>query len=175
MGYNLAKHKMKRIASLIAAILLFSGLCLAQTMVTYDGLQLSDFENEISQTQTVRGGSFTRGSGFVIRPELYRGFYGSFGYQFNPYIQSFVSVGYGDGLAFAVGARAYTNDNNWAGMFDLRCSLTNFNVLGVSLVGGASYKDLDFGFGGTLYTSGGKYAIVPVISIGWNIRCYPHR
>jgi hypothetical protein len=168
---------MKKLGLIITAILLLNGMLFAQTSVTYNGLGLADNGNQTTTIVSNRSGrgTFTRGSGFVIRPELYRGFYGSFGYQFNPYIQSFISIGYGDGLSGAIGARAYTNDNNWAGMFDLRCSLTNFNVFGVSLVGGASYKDLDFGFGGTLYTSGGKYAVVPVISIGWNIRCYPHR
>ena len=119
--------------------------------------------------------TFSRGKGFVIRPELYRGLFASFGYQINPYLQTFLSVGYGDGLESAIGLRAYTSDANWAAMFDLRFSLTNFVLPGLSLVGGASYKDLDFGGGLKYYTDGYYYLIMPVISVGWNIRCYEHK
>ena len=119
--------------------------------------------------------SFSRGQGFVIRPELYRGLFASFGYQINPYVQTFLSVGYGDGVESALGVRAYTGDANWVAMFDLRFSLTNFVLPGVSLVAGASYKDLDFGAGLKYYTDGYYYLIMPVISVGWNIRCYEHR
>ncbi|MBR1849836.1 MAG: hypothetical protein IJ789_00520 [Bacteroidales bacterium] len=114
--------------------------------------------------------SFTRGQGFVIRPELYRGFFASFGYQINTYVQTFLSVGYGDGLESALGVRSYTGDANWVAMFDLRFSLTNFVLPGVSLVAGASYKDLDFGAGLKYYTDGYYYLIMPVVSVGWNIR-----
>lgn len=119
--------------------------------------------------------SFSRGKGFVIRPEIHRGLYASFGYQFSPYLQSFLAVGYGDGLEGALGLRAYTGDAKWAAMFDLRFGLTNFVLPGVSLVAGASYKDFDFGGGLKYYTDGYQYVIMPVISIGWNIRLYEHR
>ncbi len=119
--------------------------------------------------------SFTRGHGFVIRPELYRGLFASLGYQINPYVQTFLSVGYGDGLESALGVRTYTGDANWVAMFDLRFSLTNFVLPGVSLVAGASYKDLDFGAGLKYYTDGYYYLVMPVLSVGWNIRCYDHR
>lgn len=119
--------------------------------------------------------SFTRGQGFVIRPELYRGLYASLGYQINPYVQTFVSFGYGEGLEGALGVRAYTGDANWVAMFDLRASVTNFEIPGVSLVAGASFKDLDFGAGIKYYSDGYYYLIVPILSIGWNIRCYEHR
>ena len=119
--------------------------------------------------------SYTRGSGFYVRPELYRGLFVTLGYQFNPYVQSIVSVGYGDGITGSIGARAYTNDGNWAAMFDLRLSTINFSIHGISLVAGAAYKDLDFGVGGSFYTDGYYYLIVPVITVGWNIRCYQHR
>ena len=121
------------------------------------------------------GNLFSRGKGFVIRPELYRGFFASLGYQINPYVQTFMSVGFGDGLEGALGVRAYTGDANWVAMFDLRISLTNFVLPGVSLVAGASYKDLDFGCGLKYYTDGEYYLIMPVFSVGWNIRCYEHR
>ena len=41
-------------------------------------------------------GGFTRGSGFVIRPELYSGLFATLGYQINPYVQ--LSGGFGFGL-----------------------------------------------------------------------------
>ena len=119
--------------------------------------------------------SFTRDQGFVIRPELYRGLFVNFGYQINPYIQTFACFGYGDGIEGGIGARVYTGDADWVAMFDLRFSLTDFSYPGGALVAGASYKDLDFGAGAKYYTDGYYYVIVPVLTVGWNIRCYEHR
>jgi len=119
--------------------------------------------------------SFTRGEGFVIRPELYRGIFANFGYQINPYVQVYLGLGYSDGLDGALGLRAYTGDANWVAMFDLRFSVTDFALPGVALVAGASYKDLDFGAGLKYYTDGYYYLYVPVLTVGWNIRCYDHR
>ena len=133
------------------------------------------YSNGSVQTFNAEDGSkeatpFSRKKGFVIRPEIYRGFYASFGYQFNPYLQTFLGIGYGDGFESTLGIRAYTGDAKWAAMFDLRLGLTNFVLPGVSLVAGASYKNFDFGGGLKYYTDGYQYLIVPVISIGWNIR-----
>jgi hypothetical protein len=168
---------MRKIALLIAALLLLSGTYYGQTMIKYDGLKLSDYESQ--QCSQINSDSYTRGKGFVIRPELYRGFFCSFGYQFNPYVQSYLSAGYGDGLTAAVGARVYTNKNKWTGMIDTRFCLADFDNYGISVVGGASYKDLDFGLGFTFYFDpyfgGCATAFVFAASIGWNIRCYPHR
>ena len=119
--------------------------------------------------------SFSRGKGFVIRPELYRGLFVNFGYQINPYIQTFACFGYGDGVESGLGLRAYTGDADWVAMFDLRFSLTDFSFPGTSLVAGASYKDLDFGAGVKCYTDGYYYLLVSVLTVGWNIRCYEHR
>ncbi len=135
----------------------------------------SDGQDSYSYMGKSSSGYFTRGQGFVIRPELYRGLFASIGYQINPYVQTFLSVGYGDGLEGAFGVRAYTGDADWVAMFDLRFSMTEFVLPGASLVAGASYKDLDFGAGLKTYSDGYYYLIVPVLSVGWNIRCYDHR
>lgn len=176
---------MKKCIIVVATILL-SGSMFAQSALLSNPTDCFGFSSEsvvsqppaFSQSTSFSSkgySSYTRGSGFYVRPELYRGFFVTLGYQFNPYVQSLVSVGYGDGITGSIGARAYTNDGNWAAMFDLRLSTINFSVHGVSLVAGAAYKDLDFGVGGSFYTDGYNYLILPVFTIGWNIRCYEHR
>lgn len=123
---------------------------------------------------------FTRGSGFVIRPELYSGINATLGYQINPYIQISGGLGFGidGGFVTSFGARAYTSDNNWAGMFDYHIGIVNFsgwNLVRHTIVGGASYKDFDFG-AGLLYISDGYSSGIGLsITLGYNIRCYEHR
>lgn len=179
---------MKKQVIIIAAAMLFAVHGKAQTnssellaenieLTTAAYTAFDGFGGSGAYSLMPRGGynSFTRGQGFVIRPEFYRGLFASLGYQINPYVQTFLSFGYGDGLESALGVRAYTGDANWVAMFDLRFSLTNLSIPGMSLVAGASYKDFDFGAGLKYYTDGRYYLIMPVISLGWNIRCYDHR
>lgn len=68
------------------------------------------------------GNGYTRGSGFVIRPELYSGLFATFGYQANPYVQLSGGFGFGldayGGFVTSLGLRTYTSDANWAAMFD---------------------------------------------------------
>lgn len=169
----------KSIIILVAMLLggnLFAQFALLSRPTDGYELGLTD-KTDITKTssQSIGYSSYTRGTGFYVRPELYRGLFVTLGYQFNPYVQSLLSIGYGDGLTGSIGARAYTNEGNWAAMFDLRLSSINFSIHGVSLVAGAAYKDLDFGLGGSFYTDGYYYLIVPVLTVGWNIRCYDHR
>lgn len=178
---------MKKTVILIALAMMAGVHCFAQ-MSAFDnsakeeksslislskGVLNADHSNE--HTNLSSYGSFTRGDGFVIRPELYRGIFANFGYQINPYVQVYLGLGYSDGLDGALGLRAYTGDANWVAMFDLRFSVTDFALPGVALVAGASYKDLDFGAGLKYYTDGYYYLYVPVLTVGWNIRCYNHR
>ena len=172
---------MKKNIIILAAMLLGGNMFAQSALLSRltDGFESGlTYQSSLSNNSVTysRGySSYTRGTGFYIRPELYRGLYVTLGYQFNPYVQSLVSIGYGDGLTGSIGARAYTNDGNWAAMFDMRLSSINFSIHGVSFVAGAAYKDLDFGVGGSFYTDGYYYLIVPVITVGWNIRCYDHR
>ena len=184
---------MKKTGLIIVAILLLNGMLFAQTSLTYgDAIKLgvptedTRLESvslyEEQKSMNVQHGnyrsSYTRGSGFVIRPEFYRGLYLSLGYQINPFVQPFLSIGAGgDGLASSAGARIYTNEGNWAGMIDVRADYNiDYELYGASLVGGASYKDLDFGTGLSYLTNGGKKNyLLWVLSVGWNIRCYKHR
>ena len=174
--------KMRRTIILLIGIVAICNCSFAQTSVRNDynfvvdkGISIQS-ESETSQLFAGKSNhSFTRGDGFVIRPELYRGIFANFGYQINPYVQVYVGLGYSDGLDGALGLRAYTGDANWVAMFDLRFSVTNFALPGVALVAGASYKDLDFGAGLKYYTDGYYYLYVPVLTVGWNIRCYDHR
>ena len=131
-----------------------------------------------SYRSSYRGSGFTRGSGFFLRPELDREVALRLGYQFNPYFQTYGGVGYDvflKDVGFSAGVRAYTNDNKWAAMFDLRLDALISTVFSASLVAGAAYKDFDFGVGGTYYTDGSYYLIAPMLVVGYNIRCYSHR
>ena len=184
---------MKKIGFIVAAILFLNGMLFAQTSLTFGdeiklgipvgntkfgNVSLYDGQQSLNVQQVKYPSSYTRGSGFVIRPELYRGIYLSIGYQINPFVQPFLSIGAGgDGLASAAGARIYTNEGIWAGMIDVRADYNiDYELYGASLVGGASYKDLDFGTGLRYLTNGGKKNyLLWVLCVGWNIRCYKHR
>lgn len=126
--------------------------------------------------------SFSRGNGFVIRPELYSGLFATFGYQINPYVQ--LSGGFGFGLdsyggsITSLGVRTYTSDANWAAMFDYHIgfvSIQGLNLTRHTIIGGASYKDFDFGAGLMYITDGYDSGIGLSITLGYNIRCYKHR
>ena len=135
-------------------------------------------------------GSFTRCQGFFVRPSLYGGAFVDAGYQFNPYIQA--SVGGGVSLivrkfsqiaidpAYVAhgGIRVYTSKNRWAGMIDYHAGYSNLlgnDYLRQTLVGGASFDNLDFG--GGLYlmnNTNGGYAYGYLVTVGWNFRFCKH-
>ncbi len=133
---------------------------------------------------------FSRSYGFVVRPELYRGFYASVGYQFNPWVQVFGSAGYGDGITGTAGVRFYFTNSPFTGFADVRLGATElvtqteyptytittrFWVSCASVVAGGALKDFDLGGGITAYSDGLYYLFMPTITLGWNIRCYPHK
>lgn len=137
--------------------------------------------SQIENKSELYKSEFTRGSGFVIRPELYSGLNATLGYQINPYVQLSGGFGFGlldGGFLTSFGVRTYTSDNDWAGMFDYHIGLVNYygwNLVRHTIVGGASYKDFDFG-AGLLYISDGYDSGIGLsITIGYNIRCYKHR
>ena len=134
--------------------------------------------------------TYTRGKGFFARPDIYGGFFANVGYQNNPYFQ----VSLGPGLLFIInntgtdidlsgmvhgGIRAYTSTNKWTGLIDYHAGILQYQGYQVwrhSLVGGASYKDLDFG-GGLQVMFGPNGQIIgygPLITAGWNFRFYKH-
>ena len=135
---------------------------------------------------------YTRGRGFFVRPDLYGGFFANVGYQISPYVQ--VSVGPGAlflinntgnnvsvDLAGTVhgGVRVYTGKNPWTGFVDYHVGAFRYNrdpVWRHSLVGGASYKDLDFGAGMQVNFGPNSQVIGygPVITVGYNFRFYKH-
>ena len=136
---------------------------------------------------------YTRGRGFFVRPELYGGLFVNVGYQISPYVQ--VSVGPGgtlfinqSGSNVSVdftgmihgGVRVYTNGNNpWSALIDYHVGAYRYNsdpVWRHSLVGGASYKDLDFGAGMQINFGPNSKVIGygPVITVGYNCSFYKH-
>ena len=131
--------------------------------------------------------NYTRGKGFLIRPELYNGFFVNGGYQFNPFWQVSIGAGVSIDPAFVThaGVRAYTNEGKWAGMIDYKARIgkvSGYLFTDSALVGGASYKDLDFGIGIHVlyfpnYLGLGQPALGlgPSVTVGWNIRLYRHR
>ena len=124
--------------------------------------------------------TFTRGKGFFARPEVFGGFFLNGGYQFSPYFQASLGAGITIDPVFVVhgGVRVYTGVKKWAGMFDYHvgfCNYSGYFLTRHTLIGGASYKDLDFGAGIHYLTLGGNGVLSPAISIGWNIRFYKHR
>lgn len=138
-----------------------------------------------TESQTVinqKVNTFTRGKGFLARPELYGGLFLNGGYQFNPYVQATLGVGVTLDPVFVThaGVRVYTGVKKWAGMFDYHAGICNYSgitILRHSIVGGASYKDLDFGIG-FQYVSApnvGASGLGLLITTGWNIRFYEHR
>lgn len=126
--------------------------------------------------------NFTRGSGFVIRPELYSGLFATIGYQINPYVQ--ISGGFGFGLdgyggsSTTIGLRTYTSDAKWTVLFDYHIGFVSIQGLRLTrhtIVGGASYKDFDFGAGLLYLTDNYNSGTGLSITLGYNIRCYKHR
>ena len=125
---------------------------------------------------------YTRGSGFVIRPELYSGLFATLGYQINPYVQLSGGVGFGldqyGGMATTFGIRTYTSEKPWAAMFDYHigfASIQGLSLIRHTIVGGVSYKNFDIGAGVMYLTDGYVDALGLSITIGYNIRCYKHR
>lgn len=125
---------------------------------------------------------YTRGSGFVIRPELYSGLFATLGYQINTYVQLSGGVGFGldqyGGVATAFGVRTYTSEKPWAAMFDYHigfASIQGLSLIRHTIVGGVSYKDFDIGAGAMYITDGFVDGLGLSITIGYNIRCYKHR
>ena len=145
------------------------------------------FTNKTSYAQdgdkwNFSGTGFSRGSGFVIRPELYSGLFATLGYQINPYVQLSGGLGFGldqyGGMITALGIRTYTSDANWAAMFDYHIGLVSIQGLSLTrhtIIGGASYKDFDFGAGLMYITDGYDSGIGLSITLGYKIRCYKHR
>ncbi|MBR1798859.1 MAG: hypothetical protein IJ761_03040 [Bacteroidales bacterium] len=126
--------------------------------------------------------NYTRGSGFVIRPELNNGLLATLGYQINPHIMIEGSIGFGLGdpaaITTVVGARAYASDRPWTIFFDYRIgteSVSGYSIARHTFIAGIAYKDFDLGGGVIFGTDGTASATFLSISIGYNIRCYTHR
>ena len=136
---------------------------------------------------------YTRGRGFFVRPDVYGGFFANVGYQISPYVQ--VSVGPGALFLFNNtsnnvsvdfvgtvhgGVRVYTSGNNpWSALIDYHVGAFRYNrdpIWRHALVGGASYKDLDFGAGFQMMFAPNAqvFGYGPLVTVGYNFRFYRH-
>lgn len=135
---------------------------------------------QIEQT-TMNKRTYTRSSGYFIRPEVYGGYGAEFGYQFSPYFQlsggPLVEVDVSSGEAFMeflLGVRAYASETKWTAFFDYHISLVFIYGYAVPLHRfsvGPSFKNFDFGVG--IGYSSGYWS--PVITIGHNFRLHSNR
>ncbi|MBQ3710223.1 MAG: hypothetical protein II887_05930 [Bacteroidales bacterium] len=138
--------------------------------------------------------TYTRGKGFFVRPDVYGGFFANAGYQFNPYVQ--VSAGPGlllilsnsvnnnlsIDLAGSVhgGVRVYTGKKPWTGLIDYHLGAMWYDsdlIWRHALVGGASYKDLDFGGGVQVMMNPNTNQVIGagvLVTVGYNFRFYKH-
>ena len=174
---------------ILFGMILLCGRVFAQSALLTHPVISSDLANNYeltfsSMTQSTTSfskdySSYTRGSGFFLRPELDREISIKAGYQINPFVQVYGGAGFDPwlgGIGGSLGARAYTNDGKWSAFFDLRLGGLSIGAVSSSLIAGAAYKDFDFGAGFTYYTDGYTYILAPTfLIIGYNIRCYDHR
>lgn len=135
---------------------------------------------------------YTRGRGFFVRPEMYGGFFANVGYQISPYVQVSVGPGVlllinqaGNNVSVDIkgtvhgGVRVYTGKNPWTGLIDYHVGAFRYNsdpILRHALVGGASYKDLDFGAGFQMMFAPNAqvFGYGPLVTVGYNFRFYRH-
>ena len=135
---------------------------------------------------------YTRGRGFFVRPEMYGGFFANVGYQISPYVQVSVGPGVlllinqaGNNVSVGIkgtvhgGVRVYTGKNPWTGLIDYHVGAFRYNsdpIWRHALVGGASYKDLDFGAGFQMMFAPNAqvFGYGPLVTVGYNFRFYRH-
>ena len=133
----------------------------------------------------------TVGTGFFLRPEYHGGWSLTFGAQPWSYGQLYVGVGQlmTKDLAWTMGMRFWFFDSEFSVWADNRYSFAfDFENLAASISIGVSYKDFDIGvgleygsdptspdYGYNGYFYGYELTLHPVLSIGYNIRCYEHR
>ena len=82
--------------NIIIKVVFLATVCLTTSVYaqTEDKWGYKEKENKENQDKWTFD-NYTRGSGFVIRPELYSGLFATIGYQFNPYVQLSGGVGVG--------------------------------------------------------------------------------
>lgn len=129
----------------------------------------------------------TIGTGFFLRPEYHGGWSLSIGAQPWSYGQLYAGVGQlmTKDIAWTIGMRFWFMDTELSIWMDNRYSFGfDFENMAMSLSLGLSYKDFDIGVGLEYgsdpsvpfkYIEGYEATLHPVLSIGYNIRCYSHR
>lgn len=133
-------------------------------------------------TQAQESSSYTRGNGWLLRPET--GFFFNVGYQINPNLSVSAGPGFSlyatgsaqfkAGFSLDADARYYLFDRPFTPMATLKIGTYSFSYFVGEVLVGVTLKDWDFQVGYALtpgmYTNGGL-----AWSIGYNFRLYPHK
>ena len=170
---------MKHILRIIVIAIIFVGATTAKA-------QNDDWGNSTLLSEEYSRGK-TIGTGLFLRPEYHGGWALSIGAQTGAYMQFYAGVSQlmTKDIAWTIGMRFWFTDTEFSIWMDNRYSFSfDFESIAMSLSLGVSYKDFDIGVGLEYgsdpsvpfeYIEGYEATLHPVVSIGYNIRCYSHR
>lgn len=154
-------------------------LMLGLSFPTY--AQYIQTQNDERRLESPKDNYFDRSKGFVVRPEIYSGFFVEFCYQISPSLQVGLGVGKEIDLLgsnpsvtdIVLGVRAYGSAKRWTIFSDYHIALSLVNGYAIPvhrLTLGPSYKYFDCGVGLYYFTFDGTTYISPSITLGYNFR-----
>lgn len=138
-------------------------------------------QNDERRLESPKDNYFDRSKGFVVRPEIYSGFFVEFCYQISPSLQVGLGVGKEIDLSgsnpsvtdIVLGVRAYGSAKRWTIFSDYHIALSLVNGYAIPvhrLTIGPSYKNFDCGVGLYYFNFDGTTYISPSITLGYNFR-----
>lgn len=122
-------------------------------------------------------GVFLRTDGPLLRFEYCSGPRVAIGWQLSHFLQPHLALGVDEkmkGIAATAGFRSYFGRGRWTAWADVSAGALNTSWFTTSALTGVSYKNWDFGVGGSLYYDGIYYASFFTFSVGWNLRFKRH-
>ena len=120
---------------------------------------------------------FLRTDGPLLRFEYCSGPQLAFGWQLGRFLQPHIDLGVDEkmkGIAASAGLRSYIGSGRWAALADVSAGALNSGWFTTSALAGVSYKNWDFGVGGSLYYDGIYYTSFFTFSAGWNLHFNRH-